>query len=131
MSEEEKENLNQVMDTSIFKDCVDRNRGILSITEEGINETRTWQEGRVIIDLDEEMIQFDVCFIDELEAYEDDEEMYEEMKERFDSYSKYNEDLTHFSFEDLPDMVDMVQEISDEGNFGYRMADGTIVSFIA
>lgn len=99
------------MDTSIFKDCVDRNRGILSITEEGINETRTWQEGRVIIDLDEEM--------------------YEEMKERFDSYSKYNEDLTHFSFEDLPDMVDMVQEISDEGNFGYRMADGTIVSFIA
>ena len=130
MSEEEKERVNQKVDASIFENCINRNRGLISITEEGIRETRLWQDSRVIIDLDEKMIEFDVCCIDELEAYENDEELYEEKKEEFDSYPTYNFDLTHFSFEELPYMVDMINEIVDDGSLGYKLSDGTIISLI-
>lgn len=44
----------------IVNDCVDRNRGLLAVTEEGMNENRSWEEGRVSIDISSELIRFDV-----------------------------------------------------------------------
>lgn len=41
-------------------DCIDRNRGILSVTDEGMNNTRSWEEGRVSIDISSELVYFDV-----------------------------------------------------------------------
>ena len=130
MPPQEKERVNQVRDVSIFKDSTDRSSGLISITNEGIAETREWQEGRVIIDLDNEMIQFDVCGVDKLEYYKNDEEMYKEMKSKFDSYWTYNFDLTHFPFEDVEFMMGIVNEVIDEGDCGYKLADGTVMSLI-
>ena len=41
-------------------ECIDRNRGILSVTEEGMNDTRSWEEGRVSIDISSELVHFNV-----------------------------------------------------------------------
>lgn len=41
-------------------DCVDRNRGLLAVTEEGMNENRYWEEHRVSIDISSETVLFDV-----------------------------------------------------------------------
>lgn len=43
-----------------FKDCIDRNTGILSVTEKGMAETRMWEEGRVTVDIGTEEFIFDV-----------------------------------------------------------------------
>lgn len=40
--------------------ATNRNNGITSISEEGMTETRNWEEGRVTIDLDSKTIDFDV-----------------------------------------------------------------------
>ena len=40
--------------------ATNRNDGITSISEEGMTETRNWEEGRVTIDLDSKTIDFDV-----------------------------------------------------------------------
>lgn len=45
---------------TLFKPCIDRNSGLISVTEEGINETRFWEEGRVTIYLDERRVDFSV-----------------------------------------------------------------------
>lgn len=43
-----------------FKSCINRNKGIISITKEGIEETRTWAEEESIININESSITIDV-----------------------------------------------------------------------
>lgn len=45
-----------------FKRCVDRNSGLIAVTEEGKEATRKWEEGRVTIDLASETFIFDVVY---------------------------------------------------------------------
>ena len=50
-----------------------RNDGLINITKEGMQETRDWEEGRVVIDIGREVIDFNVMFTcdeDELEEEE-------------------------------------------------------------
>lgn len=42
---------------------LDRNLGIISTTEEGIEETRNWEEGRISYNLDDNTVGFDLCYI--------------------------------------------------------------------
>jgi len=49
----------ELKDISI-QDCVNRNEGLISITPEGIQETRYWAEHAIYIYLDEERIKYDV-----------------------------------------------------------------------
>lgn len=41
-----------------FKDCTNRNNGLISVIESGKEETRKWEEGRVTIDLRSETFKF-------------------------------------------------------------------------
>lgn len=43
-------------------ECFGRNSGLLSISEQGIQETRDWQEGAVYIYLDEKRVSFKVFY---------------------------------------------------------------------
>lgn len=57
---------------SCLQPCIDRNRGLIAITEEGIRDTRAWEEGRVTIHLDSKTVDFCVfCAIDPAEFEED------------------------------------------------------------
>ena len=47
-----------------FKKCNSRNDGIISITPEGMKETRQWEEGRVTIDIDYNLVYFNVWFLE-------------------------------------------------------------------
>ena len=44
-----------------YKPCTGRNDGLIAVTENGINNTRSWEEYRVSIYLDQERINFAVC----------------------------------------------------------------------
>lgn len=55
-----------------FKDCIDRNHGLLAVTKEGMDKTREWQEGLVIIDLASEMVDFEVFWSYTPEEYRKD-----------------------------------------------------------
>lgn len=63
--------------------ATDRNNGIISITEEGIEGTRNFQEGGVDIDIGTEEVNFDVIFgydEDELEdTYEVSEAIFQDL----------------------------------------------------
>ena len=46
-----------------FQECENRNTGLLSVTEHGMEETRKWEEGRVTVDISTEEFTFDVMNI--------------------------------------------------------------------
>lgn len=63
-----------------LKDCTSRNEGLLSVTAEGIKETRDWEEGRVTIHLDSRLVDFSVYWEFAKDAYEEDyEEPFEQL----------------------------------------------------
>lgn len=54
-----------------FRDAVSRNEGILSVTPDGIEDTRRWEEGRVSLDISTEKFMFDVMWIENKSEYEE------------------------------------------------------------
>lgn len=55
-----------------FHESIDRNRGFISVTEEGMSNTRTWEESRVTVDIDLEIFIFSVMWqvgIEELDDF--------------------------------------------------------------
>lgn len=55
-----------------FSECISRNEGLISITEEGIEKNRYWEESRVEIDLVNKTIKFDAVFKISIEEYEEE-----------------------------------------------------------
>ena len=75
---EEKEKLQKIRGFKTFKfqDCLGRNEGLISWTENGMRATRDWEEGCVKIDFDKEMVSFDVISsytLEDLKEYDEKE----------------------------------------------------------
>ena len=54
-----------------FREAASRNDGLLSVTKNGIEDTRKWEEGRVTVDIGSETFLFDVMWSMGREDYED------------------------------------------------------------
>lgn len=80
---------------------------MISVTEEGKEEARNWEECRVTIDLDSETFNFDVAWFDSPEDYfeeycdEEDDFQYEDL-----AYCKY--DLSAVPFTAIDDLIEFV-----------------------
>lgn len=91
-----------------FKDCVNRNEGLLSVTENGKEETRKWEEGRVTIDLGSETFYFDVLFYETIEDYAE----YHDESFNEDAFEKLPEcpfDLCRVPFDKVDDLINFVE----------------------
>lgn len=54
-----------------FNKAIGRNEGLISVTENGKASTRSWEDGRVIIDISAETFTFDVYWLIDKSGYED------------------------------------------------------------
>ena len=81
-----------------LKECQGRNEGIIGITQEDIEETRAWEEGRVSIDIENKKIDFDVIEEYTLEELKNDYDE-EEIKEL--NIKKIDKNFKNISFEDI------------------------------
>lgn len=101
-----------------FKDCVSRNSGLLSVTENGKAKTREWEEGRVTIDLATETFCFGVLCEDSFEDYV--EYYWDESQEKIQQRSISDEaafkklpecpfDLCSVPFDKVDDLIDFVE----------------------
>lgn len=52
-----------------FAKATDRNSGLIAISDKGIKETRTWEEARVTLDFDKQIVKFNVWFKETLNEY--------------------------------------------------------------
>ena len=101
--------------------CVDRNHGLLSVTEDGINSTITFAEEFIHLDLYSETMTFAVCNYFDREAWPDGGEMAD-----FDDFRRVDIDLDELPFDDIWSLIDLI----NEEFVGIRVGD-YVVTWIA
>lgn len=112
-----------------FRSVVDRNVGLLSISEKGMEETRCWQEGQAVIDLNRKRVYFSVFSEYSLDEYLEEYEIdLEEEPEQMPVEIKESIDFGNFSFKDISKIVDIVRRTKGTG---ILLPDKTVLSWIA
>jgi hypothetical protein len=76
ITDEEKERITHDPDFDFsginFSSAIDRNEGLIAVTEKGMEETRSWEEGRVTINIEEANFCFDVVSYYDKDEYVED-----------------------------------------------------------
>lgn len=115
-------------DPTQFQDAIDRNEGLIAISEEGMAETQRWQEGYVTIHLDNQLVELGVCwFIEDKEEYCDD---YEETEEEYEALPVYSRDISEFSFNEIQEVKTFVEDVIAAGHYRYRLPSGAVTVFV-
>lgn len=86
-----------------FKECNGRNNGLLAITEIGMEETRTWEEGRMTINLDNNSVDFAVVW-----TYDKEFEQFLEEEGRTKEIIVSDFDFSNIPFERLEEFLQLV-----------------------
>jgi len=90
-----------------FKECKGRNEGLIGISQDGINETRRWQEHALYIYLDEKRMSFQVFWKNRFNDYEvenKDEDNYIE----FDELEKVDINFDDIKFSEIDNFVEFI-----------------------
>lgn len=111
-----------------FRPALNRNDGLIAFTKEGMEETRKWEEHRMVINLDEEVIYFDViCTYDKeeyLESYEETEDDYKKMP-----LAAIN--FTYIPFHELKEVTELIRTFIKQEQYNLRTDSDEVISFIA
>lgn len=94
-----------------FNKAVSRNAGLIAITEEEMDNTRNWEEGRVEIDFTNEIVRFYVFWDMSIEDFIQDEEDVEEEPEAINdlfNIPSYLNDVTNIPFAEFDDFAKFV-----------------------
>ena len=115
--------------------ATNRNLGLISFTDEGMEETRSWEEGRLTIDIDfddkdydfygnKNLVDFEVYFqIDEEEINESYEEEIKSGKLDLNNLTKFEFSLEEMTLNDIRLFMSKLDEI--ENNNGLFRVKGT------
>ena len=85
-----KEEFNDDFPSHLYKESKDRTSGLIAISKEGIEETQSWEEARVTIDLDAQQIYFNVYWDVNIEDY-DPEDVVKIPEQSYDSELDYED----------------------------------------
>lgn len=110
-----------------FQIASSRNDGLIAVSPKGMEDTRKSEEGRVVIDLDEEKVYFNVYWYYEKDEYLSEREVTEE------EYLKMPISSTDFSeipFSDFPKVFTELTQYMENGVEGMRLEDGSLLGFI-
>ena len=94
-----RDEFNDDFPSHLYKESKDRSEGLIAISKEGIEETQSWEEARVTIDLDTNEINFRVYWDVNIDDY-DPEDIPKQDENTYNSELNY-EDV---SFEKFPEL---------------------------
>lgn len=113
---------------SIIKsENVNRNSGLIAISEKGIEDTRKWEEGRIEIDLDQKKIHFDVYWSYLKETFMED---YEKTEEEYKELPLIDFDLYNMHFSDFEQIYSELEQHYSDGHYYLLDPVGDVISFI-
>ena len=107
-----KDEFNDDFPSHLYKESKDRTNGLIAISKEGIEETQSWEEARVTIDLDTNEINFRVYGESDSDDY-DPEDIAKIPEQSYDSELDY-EDV---SFEKFPELYKEYDLNYSKGNY--------------
>ena len=137
---EQEYNLLNEEDKTYCSLATNRNLGLIYFTEKGMEETRTWEEGRLTITIDfdnkeydfvgdKNRVDFEVYFPTSREEIEEDYK--EELKSgeiNLDEVVEFNFDLQDMGLNDIRLFMAKINQI--ENNFGIFMINGAFYQII-
>lgn len=114
-----------------YDECVDRNEGLIAISTEGINNTRSAEEGRVQIDIKNKTVNFEVISIYEPADWMDwNGDTSESSYLNLPTCSKWDIETMEFTFEDFLKFVEFSMKLISKGEYSYYdLKRGLIVSY--
>ena len=137
---EQEYNLLNEEDKTYCSLATNRNLGLISFTEKGMEETRTWEEGRLTITIDfdnkeydfvgdKNRVDFEVYFPTSREEIEEDyKEELKSGKINLDEVVEFNFDLQDMELNDIRLFMAKINQI--ENNFGIFMINGAFYQII-
>ena len=120
-----RDEFNDDFPSHLYKESKDRNEGLIAISKEGIEETQSWEEARVTINLDTNKINFRVYWESNCDDY-DPEDIAKQAEVTYDSELNY-EDV---SFEKFPELYKEFELNYNKGNYIVNTPESTL-HFIA
>lgn len=124
LPEEEKDYLQKNVsgaDKVSFKDAVNRNKGLIAVSQKGIDETRLWEDDRVTIDIQLQTINFQA-----VAQYDSKKEYVNARKEKgLSPFCKYIDiDFTKIPFDKFEEVKNFIENLPEEGVYGFETPDG-------
>lgn len=107
-----RDEFNDDFPSHLYKESKGRNEGLIAISKEGIEETQSWEEARVTINLDTNKINFRVYWESNSDDY-DPEDIAKQVEVTYDSELNY-EDV---SFEKFPELYKEFELNYNKGNY--------------
>lgn len=101
---------NPLLNSLIMQNSINRNEGLLSVSEEGMQKTRYWEEGRVTIHIDTETFDFNVLCRIGIDEYE---EVYERKVEDVPFIENFSFD--HILFSDVDKVIEIINKYEESG----------------
>lgn len=116
-NKEEQEYIQNMFPNEKFlTDGYSRSRGLIALSEKGMDDMQSWSEGDVIIDLDEDIINFGVyCCYDDLDEYVENRKEWDDEFEgiTLEEIPDIGYDLGWIDVSDIGKVVDAVVEVRD------------------
>ena len=114
---EERDYIQSLYPNETFSNDGGRNNGLIALSEEGIRDLKSWSEGDVFIQLDDDMVDFCVY-----SGYESLEEYIEERKswddefdeEEFKNIPKLDCCLGYFGVDEIDYVIDQLDSVGNE-----------------
>lgn len=110
-----------------FRVASNRNDGFISITEKCMQETRTWDEERLEIFIDEEFINFSVFSSSDKESYL---ENYDETEEGYLSLPVHALEVDDIAFDEFNQFAGQLSTMLHANISSFRTENGDVISFL-
>lgn len=99
--------------------CYGRNEGLIAVTDKGIQSTRTWEEARVTIYLDEKRVEFDVGYREKRWDY--DRECDELDRPKFEALPVVEWNLRDIKLADFHLFEQLLTEMIEDEQYDFRL----------
>lgn len=116
-----------------FKRCIDRNAGLISISNEGIEQNRYWEERRAVIDLTNETVNlqgviYESTIAEYLDEYGESDNM--GIINGKLTYPMLDIDLKSIKFSEFENVSKQFMSLIEKRVWGYQTKDGKVIQFI-
>lgn len=128
LTTDEIEEAKKLADNEEFGAAVNRSDGLIAITSKGMESTRTWEEGRVEIDMGEETVNFNVVsFYNTKKEYM---EYCDASEEDYNELPVKTMGLDAIPFDQFMLLSSDILELIDNNVYAIRSEDGEVLNFI-
>lgn len=104
-----------------------RDEGLIAVSFDGMNANRFWEQYRISVHLDTEMVSFKVFLVENKNEYM---ETYEKTEDEYNRLPPFPYEIRRVSFEDFEAFANEIRRYIKKDINGFLLKDGSVLSFV-